>query len=96
MKRALLLLLPALLVVQGCARPVTIVAPLSDTEKQTLSCKQIGRESDRLNILLNQLRHGNDALISNDAAKTRQGIQAAELRLQQIRELSVQKLCVFG
>lgn len=96
MKPALLLTVPVLLVAAGCANPVKIVPPLSETEKQTLTCKEIGRESDRLNILLNQFRHGNEPLFGNNPALIQQGEQAAQLRLNQIRELSVQKLCVFG
>ena len=96
MKLALLLTVPVLFVVAGCANSVKIVSPLTETEKQTLTCKEIGRESDRLNILLNQSRHGNKPLFGNDPAQLQQAEQAAQLRLNQIRELSVQKLCVFG
>ncbi|MFV9474552.1 hypothetical protein ACM5Q9_09030 [Advenella sp. RU8] len=96
MKLALLLTVPVFFIVAGCANPVKIVTPLTEAEKQTLTCKEIGRESDRLNILLSQLRHGNEPLFGNDPARVQEGEQAAQLRLNQIRELSVQKLCVFG
>ncbi|GAA4413565.1 hypothetical protein GCM10011450_23860 [Advenella faeciporci] len=96
MKLALLLTVPVLFVVSGCAHPVNVVPALDEAEKQTLTCKDIGRESDRLNILLNQLRHGNEPLFGNDPARVQEAEQAAQMRLNQIRELSVQKLCVFG
>ena len=96
MKLALLLTVPVLFVAAGCANPVKIVPALTEDEKQTLTCKEIGRESDRLNILLNQLRHGNEPLFGNDPAQSQQAEQAAQWGLNQIRELSVQKLCGFG
>ncbi|MBK1780386.1 hypothetical protein JHL22_04075 [Advenella sp. WQ 585] len=96
MKIALLLMVPALLVAAGCANQVKIVPPLTEADKQTLTCTEIGKESDRLNILLNQFRHGNKPLFGHDPSLIQQGEQAAQLRLNQIRELSVQKLCAFG
>ncbi len=96
MKRALLLMVPVFFVAAGCANPVKIVPPLTEADKQTLTCTEIGKESDRLNILLNQFRHGNQPLFGHDPARAQQAEQAAQLRLNQIRELSVQKLCAFG
>ncbi len=82
------------LVLTACAK-LPVVEPLSDAQLQSMSCKQIGRETDRLNLMVNQVR-GNDALFGPEEQEKRASISAAESRLQQLRAQSVRKLCVFG
>ena len=94
MRKPLLLLVGACTLLAACAAP-PVVAPLSEAQLQDMSCRQIGRESDKLNLQVDQLR-GNDAMFGPDEAQKRDAISAAEFRLQQLRTQSVRKLCTFG
>ncbi len=94
MKKALFMLIGAGALLSACVKP-PVAAPLTEAQLQSMSCKQIGRETDKLNLRVNQLR-GNSAIFGPDERDTQAAISAAEFRLQQLRTQSVKKLCVFG
>lgn len=94
MRKTLLLLTGACSLLVACAVP-PVVEPLTESQLNAMSCKQIGRESDKLNLLVDQLR-GNDALFGPEESQKQASISAAERRLQQLRTQSVRKLCTFG
>ena len=94
MRKNLLLLAGTCSLLAACAVP-PVVAPLSDSQLEAMSCKQIGRESDKLNLMVDQLR-GSDALFGPDESQKQSSISAAQFRLQQLRTQSVKKLCTFG
>lgn len=94
MRKNLFLLAGCAMLLVACVKP-PVAAPLSEAQLQSMSCKQIGRETDKLNLRVNQLR-GNDSLFGPDERDAQAAISAAEFRLQQLRTQSVRKLCVFG
>ncbi|MGO1767884.1 hypothetical protein CAP48_07260 [Advenella sp. S44] len=94
MRKPLLLLVGACTLLAACAAP-PVVAPLSDAQLEAMSCRQIGRESDKLNLQVDQLR-GNNAVFGPPEDQKRAAITAAQHRLQQLRTQSVKKLCTFG
>ncbi|MGX9934859.1 hypothetical protein ACVFVO_05705 [Advenella kashmirensis] len=94
MRKTLLLLAGSCSLLAACAAP-PVVAPLTESQLQSMSCRQIGRESDKLNLRVDQLR-GHDALFGPDESQKQAAISAAQFRLQQLRTQSVKKLCTFG
>lgn len=94
MRKLLFMIVGTGALLAACAKP-PIAPPLTDSQLQALSCKQIGKDTDKLNLRVNQLR-GNEALFGPDERDKQAAISAAEFRLQQLRTQSVRKLCVFG
>lgn len=94
MRKAFFLLAGTAVLLAACVKP-PVAAPLTEAQLEAMSCKQIGRETDKLNLRINQLR-GHDALFGPDERDKQAAISAAEFRLQQLRTQSVRKLCVFG
>ncbi len=94
MRKVLFLLAGTGLLLAACVKP-PVAPPLTEAQLEAMSCKQIGRDTDNLNLRVNQLR-GHDALFGPDERDKQAAISAAEFRLQQLRTQSVKKLCVFG
>ena len=89
------LLLPLVLLLSACATE-PVVSTLSNEELAAMSCRQIMREVTRLELQINRIQHGDKAFFGVDEANEAQALEAAKLRLQQVREESARKMCTFG
>lgn len=88
--------LSALTVLSACAHD-PIVEPMTAAEFETLTCRDLWKESERLHRIIANARHGGDPLLGGPSQERKAAVlQAAEHRLSQVREASVQKMCTYG
>ncbi|WP_432786729.1 hypothetical protein AAEX37_00782 [Oligella sp. MSHR50489EDL] len=92
MKKVILTAL-SVLALSACVQ-APIYPPMTEAEMATASCRDLWKESEKLTREINNVRykHKFDAPSGRDA----EVLDAAQTRLNQVRELSVQKMCTFG
>lgn len=71
-----------------------IYPPMSEAEMAAVTCRDLWKESEKLNRVINNVRykHRFGAPEGRDA----EVMEAAQTRLNQVREMSVQKMCTYG
>ena len=79
--------------VSACVQ-LPIYEPMTEAEMSSYSCRDIWKESERVNLVINNVRakYQFEAPTGRDA----EVMGAAQTRLDQIQELSVQKMCTYG
>ncbi|NLA88523.1 MAG: hypothetical protein GX844_01540 [Alcaligenaceae bacterium] len=71
-----------------------IYPPMTETEMNTVTCRQLWKESEKLNRVINNVRY--DHQFSTPQGRDLEVLEAAQKRLEQVREASVQKMCTYG
>ncbi|NLA50562.1 MAG: hypothetical protein GX860_00265 [Alcaligenaceae bacterium] len=71
-----------------------IYEPMTEAEMSSYTCRDIWKESERLTRVINNVRADN--LKSAPEGRDAQVMDAAQHRLDQVQELSVQKMCTYG
>lgn len=89
------LVLPLVLLLSACATE-SVVSTLSNEDLEAMNCRQIMKEVTRLELQVNRIQHGDKLFFGVDEANHAQALEAAKLRLQQVREESARKMCTFG
>ena len=89
------LVLPFVLLLSACATE-PVVSTLSNEDLEAMTCRQIMKEVERLELQVNRIQHGDKLFIGVEEANHEQALQAAKSRLQQVREESARKMCTFG
>lgn len=71
-----------------------IYPPMTEAEMSTVTCRDLWKESEKLNRVINNVRakYQHNAPSGRDAEVR----DAAQTRLNQVSELSVQNMCTFG
>lgn len=92
MKRVLPLVVVAL-GLTACVQ-LPIVEPLTPTEEATITCRELWKESERLTRIINNVRA--ESRLGLPEGRNIEVMEAAQKRLEQVRELSVQNMCTYG
>lgn len=71
-----------------------IYEPMTEAEMSSYSCRDIWKESERVNRVIYNVRakYQHETPIGRDA----EVLDAAQTRLDQVQELSVQNMCTYG
>lgn len=84
----------AALALSACVQ-LPIYPPMSEAEMSSMTCRDIWKESEKLNRVIGNARadypHG-----SVPTGRDAEVLEAAQTRLNQVRELSVQNMCTYG
>lgn len=83
----------AMLSLSACVQK-PIYPPMTDAEMSTVNCRALWKDSERLTRVINNVRaeHPHGVPTGRDA----EVMDAAQTRLDQVRELSVQNMCTYG
>ena len=83
----------AVLSLSACVQK-PIYQPMTEAEVSAVSCRDLWKDSERLTRVINNVRseypHG------VPAGRDVEVLDAAQARLNQVRELSVQNMCTYG
>ncbi|OFS83785.1 hypothetical protein HMPREF3144_08160 [Oligella sp. HMSC05A10] len=71
-----------------------IYPPMTESEMVAATCRDLWKDSERLNREINNIRYKYQADVPT--GRDAEVLDAAQTRLNQVRELSVQKMCTFG
>lgn len=71
-----------------------IYPPMTESEMNSVTCRDLWKESEKLIRVINNVRH--DHKFGVPEGRDAEVLEAAQTRLNQVRELSVQKMCTYG
>ncbi|NLJ51005.1 MAG: hypothetical protein GX342_02500 [Alcaligenaceae bacterium] len=71
-----------------------IYEPMTEAEMSTVTCRELWKDSERLTRVINNVR--SESRLGVPEGRNIEVMEAAQTRLNQVRELSVQNMCTYG
>lgn len=71
-----------------------IYPPMTEAEMDAVTCRDLWKESEKLNRVINNVRYKHKLGVPE--GRDAEVMEAAQTRLNQVREMSVQKMCTYG